>query len=163
MGIAGCWNGWTQTSYWSTFFLCYFQARFCFAIQKVNLIVMSVLTIPVRFDLNFSVEENENNVETSDRELCHLISNQKCFWIWVSLTWHSWGLNHLCSRRRMHTNGVVNQIIDPLVIVSAKKGCPAIDLNSKIMAKHFWGRSSMYLTVRSGNWFVNGESHLFFI
>jgi hypothetical protein len=43
----------------------------------------SVLTIPVGFDLNFSVEDNENNVETSDRELCHLISIRK------SLTWHS--------------------------------------------------------------------------
>lgn len=32
--------------------------------------------------------------------------------------------------------GVVHKIIDPLVIVSAKKGCPAIDLDSALFLDH---------------------------
>ncbi|EFX73440.1 hypothetical protein DAPPUDRAFT_109741 [Daphnia pulex] len=41
--------------------------------------------------------------------------------------------------------GVVNQIIDPLVIVSAKKGCPAIDLNSKIIWQNIFGAACTLL------------------
>lgn len=67
--------------------------------------------------------------------------------------------------------GVVHNIIDPLVIVSAKKGCPAIDLDSVLFLDHgktFLGQvfdvfgqvsEPMYMVILMHNFFLQDHDN----
>ncbi|XP_046453758.1 H/ACA ribonucleoprotein complex non-core subunit NAF1-like [Daphnia pulex] len=96
----------------------------------------SALTVPIDFDLNVSVEENESNVGTSNKGVP---PNNK------SKMLEDLGILDLAPLEDLKISvpeeecipiGVVHKIIDPLVIVSAKKGCPAIDLDSVLFLDH---------------------------
>jgi H/ACA ribonucleoprotein complex non-core subunit NAF1 len=97
----------------------------------------SCLTVPVGFDLNASVEEDENNAGTSNRGPGTSNSKSKML--------EDLGILDLAPLEDLKISvpeeecipiGVVHKIIDPLVIVSARKGCPAIDLDSVLFLDH---------------------------
>ena len=97
----------------------------------------SVLTVPLGLDLNVSVEEDENNPETSDKGVVPPNNKSKML--------EDLGILDLAPLEDLKISvpeeecipiGIVHKIIDPLVIVSAKKGCPAIDLDSVLFLDH---------------------------
>jgi H/ACA ribonucleoprotein complex non-core subunit NAF1 len=97
----------------------------------------SCLTVPVGIDLNASLEEDESHVGTSNKGGASLNGKSKML--------EDLGILDLAPLDDLKISvpeeecipiGVVHKIIDPLVIVSARKGCPAIDLDSVLFLDH---------------------------
>lgn len=97
----------------------------------------SCVTAPVEVDLDASVEEDENIGGANNKG--YGANNCK------SKMLEDLGILDLAPLEALKISvpeeecipiGVVHKIIDPLVIVSAKKGCPAIDLDSALFLDH---------------------------
>ncbi|XP_059352541.1 H/ACA ribonucleoprotein complex non-core subunit NAF1-like [Daphnia carinata] len=97
----------------------------------------SCITAPIEVDLDASIEEDENIAVANNKG--YGANNCK------SIILEDLGIIDLAPLEDLKISvpeeecipiGVVHNIIDPLVIVSAKKGCPDIDLDSALFLDH---------------------------